>query len=276
MSDQNQNQGRGLKSPADATQRRGTAENIILMVVYTAVILFALVIPAVQVLTRFFQILFAPETAEVIAEMKANGEPLIDPSSVKVLGYLGVFLLFMTLPSILAIVNLVSVIKRQINYARCGSEQYMTNLLDGQAGEQSTQTLRRIADELNLVAVACPNCGDKVITAPDSRPKCPSCMERFNAATAQRISAAVLDNPAAPSEATAQEDRSDKAAVSQQPVAASGAVPPQGAPVQVPMPAGSFTSNPIPAPDGGVASGGHTVPRPGGPAMPSVPLPPRP
>ena len=57
MSDQNQNQGRSLNRSADATQRRGTAENVILMIVYTAVILFALVIPAVQVLTRFFQIL---------------------------------------------------------------------------------------------------------------------------------------------------------------------------------------------------------------------------
>lgn len=250
MSDQNQKQERSLNRPADATQRRGTAENIILMVVYTAIILFALVIPAVQVLTRFFQILFAPETAEVMAEMKANGEPLIDSNGIRTLGYLGVFLLFMALPSILAIVNLVSVIKRQINYARCGSAQYMTNLLDGQADEQSTQTLRRVVDELNLVAVECPNCGDKVITAPDSRPKCPSCMERFDAITARRVSVAVLDRPAAPSEATV--------------------------PVQAPMQAGSFVSNPTSAPDDAVADGDRSVPKPGSPEMPSVPLPPRP
>ncbi|PLS26182.1 hypothetical protein Uis4E_2094 [Bifidobacterium parmae] len=250
-----------VKRPVDAVQRRGDRTNYILMGVYSAVILFGLVVPVVRGVLRLHEMLTSPEGVRVLAEAKASGEPLIDAGDVRFLVILGLWLLFMATPAFVAIVNLVSVIRRQMNYARVSVPGYMERLLDGEADEQSTRTLRRIIDELELVTVKCPNCGDKVVTSPDSTPKCPSCMERFDASTAERVFAGVTN---------VSQKIADRVTQSVQSV-------PHGAPAGAPAVPGVSPAN-VPAPGPVAAASGFSgAPQP--PAAPSpmgVPLPPRP
>lgn len=102
--------------------------------------------------------------------------------------------IFNIIPIILGGFSLQAVINRQMNRIRCGSSQYMNDLVHGRGDKLTRQTLDRLRNELDLMAVKCPNCGETVLTTLSASPKCPSCGSAFDPKTAERQNIEIVNN----------------------------------------------------------------------------------
>lgn len=87
------------------------------------------------------------------------------------------FLLMVLIPMIFAAVNFLACARRNREFTYITSAQYMRNLVESQADEETKETMQLMREKLMYRNRKCPNCGAMLFTPPEGLVECPDCGE---------------------------------------------------------------------------------------------------